>query len=274
MNHFSGIPKIMLMASLLLVFQSCMKQHSLEVTPINYGNIILTFIHNVNGEPLKFDTMIYQTSTGNRYSVNDLQYFISRVSLHSTKGTWAPVLTDAGIHYTDARNNNLCTWWVNDLFSYGMYDTISFTFGLDEFQNISGRYPDPPERDMFWPDALGGGYHYMKMDLKWKNSTMTQPLPFNFHLGIGQVYAGNTMNPDSIIGFVQNSFRISLPCKLEVNSAGIRQVIIQMNVDKWFDGNNAFDFAAYPNGIMQNEAGMFKACQNGKQAFSIIISDK
>jgi hypothetical protein len=47
-----------------------------------------------------------------------------------------------------------------------------------------------------------------------------------------------------------------------------------MNVDKWFDGNNAFDFAAYPNGIMQNEAGMFKACQNGKQAFSIIISDK
>ena len=37
-----------------------------------------------------------------------------------------------------------------------------------------------------------------------------------FHIGIGQVYAGNSMNPDSIIGFVQNYFKVSLPCQIKI----------------------------------------------------------
>jgi hypothetical protein len=254
--------KIIILPLFILILYSCTKHHSLEITPITYGNIIFTFTHKVNGESLKFDTMLYRTSLGSRYMVNDLQYFISRVSL-----------TDDGIHYTDARDNYSCSWWVNDLLPAGTYDTVAFTFGLDEKQNNSGRFPDPPERDMFWPDMLGGGYHYMKMNLKWENDTMAQSLPFMFHLGIGQVYAPNTVNPDSIIGFVQNHFRVSLPCKLDLSAGGYHQVMLQMNVDRWFDGNNAFDFSDYPDGIMQNQEGMFKACLNGRKAFSVTITN-
>lgn len=253
-------------------FLSSCTKHTLEVTPITYGNIIFTFSHKVNGESLKFDTMLYRTSLGNNYKVTDLQYFVSRVSLHSVKGKWNTITTDDGIHYTDARDNYSCSWWVNDLLLAGTYDTVAFTFGLDENQNTSGRFPDPPERDMFWPDILGGGYHYMKMNLKWKNETMSQSLPFMFHLGIGQVYASGTVNPDSIIGFVQNYFRVTLPCKLDLSAGSTRQIMLQMNVDRWFDGNNAFDFSAYPDGIMQNQEGMFKACLNGRKAFSIMTT--
>ena len=60
----------------------------------------------------------------------------------------------------------------------------------------------------------------MKMNLKWKNNSMSQAFPFMFHLGIGQVYASDTINTDSIIGFVQNYFRVSLPCKLDLTPAG------------------------------------------------------
>jgi hypothetical protein len=267
------IHKIIAFPVFLLILCSCAKHHSLEITPIPYGNIIFTFSHNVNGESLKFDTMLYQTSLGNNYQVTDLQYFISRVSLHSVKGKWHDITTDEGIHYIDSRNNYSCSWWVNDLLPSGSYDSVAFTFGLDEKQNTTDRFPNPPERDMAWPDILGGGYHYMKMNLKWKNDTMSQSLPFMFHLGIGQIYAANTVNPDSIIGFVQNHFRVSLPCKLDLSTGGYHQVMLLMNVDRWFDGQSAFDFSAYPNGIMQNQEGMFRACMNGKKAFSVTITN-
>lgn len=257
----------------LLVSWSCSKPHSLEVTPIKNSNIIFSFSHRVNGDTLKFDTLIYRTTSGNQYMVNDLQYFVSGVSLHSVKGSWSRIASDDGIHYIDARINATRSWQVNEILPAETYDTISFAFGLDEDQNITGRFPDPPERDMSWPDVLGGGYHYMKMDLKWKNDAMVQPLPFNFHLGIGQVYSSGTPDPDSIIGFVQNYFRISLPCKLDLSREGYQQVMVQMKVDKWFDGQYAFDFAAFPNGIMQNQEGMFKACMNGRRAFGISIKN-
>ena len=43
-----------------------------------------------------------------------------------------------------------------------------------------------------------------------------------------------------------------------------------MNVDRWFDGQNAFNFTAYPMGIMQDQEGMFKACQNGRRVFGLV----
>ncbi len=269
MKLFDTIRKNAILFLLLLILYSCTKKNSNENTTSTHGNIIFTFTHKVNGGSLKFDTMLYRTSLGNNYMINDLQYFISRVSVHSVNGTWNDIATDDGIHYVDANDNNLCTWWVNDILPATTYDTVSFIFGLDDEQNTSNRFPNPPESDMFWPDMMGGGYHYMKLDLKWKNDTMTKSLPFNFHLGIGQMYIDNSVNPDSIIGFVQNFFKVSLPCQLNLMAGGYHQILLQMNIEKWFDGENAFNFAAYPNGIMQVQEGMFKACLNGKRAFSV-----
>jgi hypothetical protein len=42
-----------------------------------------------------------------------------------------------------------------------------------------------------------------------------------------------------------------------------------MMIDRWFDSENAFDFSRYPMGIMQNQEGMFYACQNGKFVFTV-----
>jgi hypothetical protein len=257
----------------LLILGSCAKDHSLEISPVTHGNIIFTFSHRVHGINLEFDTMLYSTSNGNNYEVTDLQYFISHVSLHSADGKWYEIKDDDGIHYNDARDVVSCSWWASDIIPQKSFDSITFTFGLDENQNTTGRFPDPPQRDMAWPDVLGGGYHYMKMNLKWKNDSMLQARPFMFHLGIGQVYASNTVNPDSIIGFVQNDFKVGLPCYLDLSKGGVHQVNIQMNVDQWFDGQKTFDFSAYPNGIMQNQEGMFRAGMNGRNAFSVTITN-
>jgi hypothetical protein len=49
-------------------------------------------------------------------------------------------------------------------------------------------------------------------------------------------------------------------------------MIISMNINKWFTGNNDFDFALYPNMMMQNQAALNNACLNGRNAFSVKFS--
>jgi hypothetical protein len=213
--------------------------------------------------------MKYITTLGNQYMVADLQYFLSGVSLHQLSGIWQNVTVDPEIHYFDARIPASLKWLLIQQFQEGAYDSLRFIFGINEKENVTGLFTDPPERDMFWPVILGGGYHYMKMNLKWKNAGMTEAMPFMFHIGIGQMYTGNTANTDSIIGFIQNYFRVTLPVSMKIEYHKTTTVGMAMNINKWFDSESAFDFAEYPMGIMQDQGGMYKACQNGKHVFSV-----
>jgi len=261
--------------SILLVtalFMSSCRKNEINLVPLTHpaGKVILVFEHFADGKPLLFDTLLYSTSLGNRYRVSDLQYFLSDIVFHSSGGTNYTITDNDSIHYIDAREKPTLEWDIkNPELPAGNYDSVSFTFGLNEKANRSNRFPNPPERDMFWPDILGGGYHYMKMNLEWKNDTLQEPLPFMFHLGIGQIYSGTTHDPDSITGFVQNYFTVTLPGSgLPVKEGVTCIVTIQMNIERWFDGENAFDFSAYPMGIMQDQDGMHKACLNGRKVFT------
>ena len=254
---------------LVLMLSSCHKDQSPEILAIKNGSLSLNMSHKVDGEIIQFDSLLYASSLGFRYMVNDLQYFISGISLHRIGGSWAEVPDSTGIHYLDAKILSSCNWFVSQQIKEGTYDSIGFIFGLNEITNLSGRFPDPPERDMFWPEILGGGYHYLKMNMKWKKEGMPQTMPFMFHIGIGQMYSGNTANPDSIIGFIQNYFYVKLPVAVQININRPAFVEIAMHVDAWFDGQNAFDFSLYSMGIMQNQLGMYRACMNGKRAFSV-----
>lgn len=213
-------------------------------------------------------------SSGNFYKVTDLQYFISDLTLHRTDGAKFIVEKDYGIHYVDAKIPSTFTWLINSDVPSGNFDSISFTFGIKEVENFSNRFPNPPERDMNWPDVLGGGYHYMKMNILWGRSAQWIPYPFNFHIGIGQIYKGNVINTDSIIQFVQNYFDVKLPSSnFSVAESHVKYVVISMNVNKWLTGNNEFDFSKYPNVMMQKQYMINNACLNGRNAFSVRFSD-
>jgi hypothetical protein len=269
MNRFFYFVKIAPLTLLSVVLISCHKNDTCEGTLIKNGNILIRFAHLNNGNELLFDTMIYKTSVGNQYLIDDLQYFISGFQLHKAKDKWLQIGSDKGIHYIDAQDKSTFLWKVTDGIPPGIYDSVSLIFGLDAADNISFRFPDPPERDMFWPEILGGGYHYMKMDLKWKNNSMTNPMPFMFHLGIGQMYQGDSTNTDSIIGYIQNYFTVKSASPFVIDENKITQISFIMNIEKWFDSQNAFDFSDYPMGIMQNQLGMYRACLNGRNAFVI-----
>ena len=121
---------------------------------------------------------------------------------------------------------------------------------------------------MAWPDILGGGYHYMKMNLMYGNSTGAVIQPFMVHLGIGQLYSSAIPDPDSITGFVQNYFPVTLDSRIIVEEGNVTTFFCTMLVDKWFDGTQSFNFDDYPGGIMQYQEGMNEICLNGRKAFT------
>ena len=116
-------------------------------------------------------------------------------------------MSGSDIHYVDTDLPETWEYALLDKIPAGNYDSISFTFGISEEKNQSLMFVNPPESYMFWPELLGGGYHYMKLNGKWENLE-SNILPFNFHLGIGQIRDPETQE---IIGFEQNYFRVSLP---------------------------------------------------------------
>lgn len=252
---------------LILILLSCSRTEGPHIT--TYNGVTIRFRHLVNNSELKKDTLKYVNAAGQQYMVNDLQYFISSVKFHKCNGNWYEIKSDDGLHYTDIDIPSTCDWEIKDILPEGCYDSLSFIFGLDENDNISNRFPDPPMRDMFWPEVLGGGYHYMKMNLKWKNDTMSEQRPFMMHLGIGQIYSQPGSNPGDIIGFIQNYFPVVMPFNLIIDHSVATEFTIKMNIGKWFSGDNVFDLSQYPMGIMQNQEGMFRAIQNGRNAFSL-----
>ncbi|MCX6286303.1 MAG: hypothetical protein NTY96_04255 [Bacteroidetes bacterium] len=254
----------------LLIVPSCRKSGVTEDGSSKPTTLIIRFENMVDTLPLILDSMLYENSSDDLYKVSDLQYFISDINLHRNDGLNYKALNNDGIHYIDARTPSTLYWTINASVPSGTFDSISFTFGLNAEKNYSNRFLNPPERDMNWPDILGGGYHYIKMNLSWKKTGMVRAYPFNFHLGIGQIYKGNVINTDSILNYVQNFFYVNLPASaFSISQGQTKFMVVTMNLNKWFSGENEFDFAKYPNMMMQNQTAMHNACLNGRDAFTV-----
>lgn len=270
-----NIGKVICSIVLITASFACERAEIFDETSTNPTTLVIRFENKVDSFPFVLDSGIYVNASGNAYMVSDLQYFISDITLHRTDGAKFIIQKDNGIHYVDARIPSTLTWLINTGLPWGNFDSVSFTFGINEFKNYSNRFPNPPERDMNWPDVLGGGYHYMKMNILWGRTAQWIPYPFNFHIGIGQIYSGNVINPDSITAFVQNYFNVNLPkSDFSVAESHVKYMVIKMDVNKWFTGNNQFDFSKYPNTMMQKQYMMNNACLNGRNAFSVRYSDR
>jgi hypothetical protein len=236
----------------------------------NTGKISIQFSHRYNGEPVEFDTLRYINEAGNLMIFSEIQYFISDVTLHYTDGSSYEINKWKDIHYVDSDIESTMVWNVYDSIPPGNIDSVSFTFGINEVKNQSYIFVNPPESLMFWPDILGGGYHYLKLNGKWLNPQQ-QLNPFNFHLGIGQVYD----NQGNITGFIQNYFRTGavLPLyssyALSIKPNQSSAIALVMNIENWFKTPNTWDFNYWGGDIMQKQQAMHPACENGSDVFTL-----
>jgi hypothetical protein len=249
----------------VLLFSACQKDENPTPGP-STGQISIRFHHYCDGAPLDFDLRKYVNGAGNEYMVNEIQYFISDVILHRSEGN---IRIDEwkDIHYVDTDIPSTHEWQVFDAIPEGDYTGISFTFGICEEKNQSLMFTDPPESLMFWPQYLGGGYHYMKLNGKWLDTNGLER-PFDFHLGIGQVYDAETGN---ITGFIQNYFEVVVPGSgFSIEAGQLSEIDLVMQVDRWFVDPNTYDHNDWGGDIMQKQAAMKLACENGHDVFKVL----
>lgn len=253
--------------AILLLSSSCKED---PVTPADQtARLTLNFYHAVDGYKIEYDTMKYVNAAGNSYLINEIQYFISDVILYKDDGTQHLLDAWEDIHYVDTDLPETWRYELKDSIQPGNYDSISFTFGINEQKNQSLMFVNPPESNMFWPEFLGGGYHYLKLNGKWKDTGDTIR-PYNFHMGIGQIY-----DPDSgeITGFLQNYFRVSLsPYIFSIGENENISLTVAMDVQQWFENPNVFDFNQWGGDIMQKQDAMEVAKENGQNVFSLIVA--
>lgn len=233
--------------------------------PESTGHLQIDFATEVDGASIRYDVLDYVNDAGNHYEVNEVRYFISRVKLQKADGTEVTIADNSGIHYYDSDISFTSNWLISDELPVGNYESISFVFGLDEVQNVTGYFVNPPETNMAWPDPIGGGYHYMQINGKWVSSR-SNLTPFCLHTGIGQTYQDG-----SITGFVQNYFTVTLPISsFKIKDSETSTLTLMMNVNNWFRDPYIYDFNEWGGTIMQNQAAQEVLKANGKNVFSVI----
>ena len=171
---------VLLSSVLTLALPSCRKEAAKEQAPPSTTTETSTALrveHHVDGNALQFDTLQYTNAAGHTYSVTRLQYYLCALTLIGTSGT--PDHTIAGPWYVDASLNpryNLGT------LPSGSYSGATVHLGLIPSLNLTGALPNTLDNvNMAWPDMMGGGYHFMKLEGHFAHTGQTTG--FAMHLG-------------------------------------------------------------------------------------------
>jgi len=224
--------------------------------PASHGDMSVSINYSVNGKPLITDSLCYRNEAENEFMITEIQWFISKMELQDERSEW--VALEPKIFYIDTNIPESHAINITSI-PVGTYKALRFVFGLDEEYNRTGLFTDPPESEMFWPDLLGGGYHYMKLNGKYLD-TEGHLAPLAIHLGIGQ-------NADHS-EFYQNYFIAELPIDLALTENTENQLDLTMIIDNWFRDPNLYDFNEFGSAIMQNQVAQQTLKENGQDVFT------
>ena len=198
--------KKVLFLAIPLLFHSCDKEEKLTT------NLTVNFNHTVDDTELcclNNDLLPYENIAGEKYNVQRLQYIISDIYLHSNEGN----LLLKNIHFVDLEDLSSLQIDVGKL-ENAEYTSISFTMGLNNSKNQSNTFVNEHWHTlMAWPELMGGGYHYMKLEGDF--DTITQG--YATHTGALQM-----MN-DPIR--MDHSFNTNIPISLKATAQGKRNII-------------------------------------------------
>jgi hypothetical protein len=229
----------------LTMLSSCTKESA---------NVALNFHHQVDGENLELYAMDYENDYGNVYNVQLLRYIVSKIELIDDKEE-SIELDD--FHYVDIENSSSLSLGESLTIPVGDYRSIQFTFGLDEEMNVSNSHlAEPVHGAMAWPDQMGGGYHYMRIEGAYIASDDTQ----HFYLS----HTGSTAG-------VARHISYSLPINLTACEGQEYQISLNMNINEWYANPNTYNFEVFDDGIMGNPEAQQLLHENGVNVFSVEV---
>lgn len=235
---------ILLLFSALLMFTSCPKSEELIADSVN-----IEFYNHVNNVPIVFDSITgysewFNTLLGQTYNVLNLYYLITDIRLTNENGSVLKNLSD--VHFVSSDDNNTNYLFFPEILSCGKYSNIEFVFGLNSEKNISNAYLDSNHfhNQMFWPEFMGGGYHYMKLEGKFDNET--------------SFYTTHTGGLDGADYSITKSFPVNI---ISTENGSTHNIRISIDVNNWYSDPNNITIDS--DGIMGNAELQQKLKENG-----------
>lgn len=230
-----------LLATLSLVATSCKKDIDPIESPVDIQFIIN---HSVDGSELIFDSILYQNDAGNQYKVTKLEYYISNITLFEADGD-STYLSD--IIYINGKTKDI-TVAIKKVMS-GKYKKIKLNVGLNAKQNISNSLPNTSYNiNMAWPDGMGGGYHFLKLEGQCKDGAGTNG--YAVHLG-------------------NNISLVTCEINKEFTIISGQNLKLKMNLNEWYRSPANYDFKTDGGYTMGNMVLMKKIAANGFNIFDL-----
>lgn len=233
--------RIIITALVIIIFVGGCKKNN-----VDSANLQLKLTYRIDNKQLEFDTMQYVCDAGYNYEVTRLNYYLSGFVFSMQDGS---NYSSSKVFYIDARQasmNNLSF----EKFPSGTCTQISFYVGLDSVKNQTDSLPMTVDNiNMGWPDMMGGGYHFMKLEGHYRDSSTNYG--FAMHLG---------KNKNLVPIIVSNP--------VIVHDGNAVETTLSMNINEWLRNPLIYDFKTDGSYSMNNDTAMQKLCINGTDIFN------
>ena len=227
-----------------LFLNSCESEDLMEID--------IEFRQFIDQNQLELNNIIYQNEAGNVYSVERLLYVLSNLTLYFENGD--SMLLDNYYFINIDDENSLKLKNIN---IPSPCISISFTYGFSQINNATNLYLNDSDNFhnlMLWPNTLGGGYHYMKMEGRYIDNYGEQKF-YNTHTG----------------GLNSNDYSINYLFDID-NSESNSKIFIDMNINNIYN-EPAYDFNYYGSAIMSsNEAQSVIQVNMLEDVFSVSVN--
>jgi hypothetical protein len=252
--------KIALFLVIGFAFAACNNDDG-STTPVVNTSVDFNFTQNFDGAEIvnaDFDVTQYTNANGEVLTLSKLVYLISDITFTNAAGE----KFDAGdYNLVDARGGLGNSFTPDIEIPEGEYQ-VSFTYGFDDEDNLDGVYLDLNVADgVGWgvPTALGGGYHYMRMEGMYTNN-MGDPTSYQYH-NIRAVMPGT-----SPLVTVDTSIDVDLGI---INIVEGTDIEVRMNVAEWYRNPNLWDLNVLFSVLMPNFDAQIMMNENGQTVFSL-----
>jgi hypothetical protein len=227
---------VLFFGTLLLNF-SCKKEND------EGENIRIRIAHEVDGDPLRLDTLLYVADAGYAYRVDGLRYFLSGIALVREDGSRAALEGIRLVDFSDAGTISFDAGRVPE----GTYASIEFEIGLPDESNVPGGVTASGASAMTGIPSSLGEYRFLRFD-------------------------GQFMNGDSLLPFSlatagsSRSIQYRLMRNITVIEGGM-SVNLTMNLSEWLRIPGDYDFVADGTNTLSDTVSMDKLTRNGVDVF-------
>ena len=248
--------KKIIIICIFFALNSCSQDRDISLSPVA---ITLNFSHSWDGIEITnadFNELKFTNENEQDLSIERLRYLISEISLTHESGV-VTVLDEYNL--VDLTNTKGLSFTTSETILPGDYTSVSFRFGFSNEYNIDGAYPDLNTTNFNVPAALGGGYHFMQFDGKYRDITSVEA-PFNYHV-ISAIDPSNTNDPKD------TSFSLNIGA---ATIGGNTNIQIEMDVSEWFKNPTMWNLNEYDINLMGNYDVQLLMNQNGSSVFSLV----